>query len=92
MSRPLDKLYTDPEICPKDPSSADMDRDWIVQFRFYDATAKKWKLQPFKNGINYHKKFKDRLAAANALKLSLEQQLKKGWEPHQENYAGRSGN
>jgi integrase len=81
MARPIDKLYTDPEICPQDPSEADMDKDWFVQFRFYDQAKKKWVLKPFKKGINYIKKFKERLAAANSLKAALTKQLEKGWNP-----------
>jgi integrase len=81
MARPLDVLYTEPEICPKDPTPEDMDKDWFVQLRFYDTSQKKWVPKPFKKGINYIKKFKARLAAANSLKESLKKQLEKGWNP-----------
>lgn len=87
MPRPLDKLYTDPEICPKNPLPADMktsngkNRPWRVHFRYYNAGTAQWDPFHFKRGINYHKKFKDRLASTNGLAASLLRKLEKGWNP-----------
>jgi integrase len=81
MPRPLHQLYTDPEICPKDPTSADMHKPWFVQFRFYDTEKKKWILKTYKKGINYIKKYRDRLSTVNGLKDALLKQLEKGWNP-----------
>lgn len=81
MARPITKLYTEPAICPKNPSASNMDTDWFIQFRFYDQAKKKWILKTYKKGINYIRKYKDRLANANALKDALLKQLEKGWNP-----------
>jgi hypothetical protein len=66
MPKPLTKLYTDPCISPAHPTSKDVSKKWIVWFRFYDSG--KWKFVKRCAGINYIKDFKEKVAAANALK------------------------
>lgn len=54
---------------------------WYINVPYYDESKKEWIDVPFKKGINYHKKFKDRLRAAHSLIDSLVELLEKGWNP-----------
>lgn len=81
MQQQPEKLYTDPEICPKNPIPADMNRPWFINLWFYDVYQAKWIQKPQKKGINKFKTFKERLAEAQALKQVLREELEKGWNP-----------
>lgn len=84
--RPTSKKFTTPSISPANPKPSDMDKDWLVWFRFYDEKNKKWTMFSFKKGINNFHRFKERLAEANALKASLHDELKLGFNPITRSY------
>lgn len=76
-----EKLYSDPEICPKTPTPADMTKRWFINVRYFDVEAGKWRQFPIKKGINKIKKFKERLLEAKALLAAVKDALAKGWNP-----------
>jgi integrase len=85
MSRLIDpskKKWTDPEICPKNPTAADMKKSWRVRFRFYNEVTKKWEQISRNSDLNQINNFKTRLASAKALKEELIFILGvQGWDP-----------
>jgi integrase len=81
------KLYSEPQICPKNPQPGDIKKTWFVNFRFYDVAAQKWVPRHEKKGINKFKKYKERLAEANSLKEAIADALRQGWNPLTGNYA-----
>jgi integrase len=60
-----------------------MGKDWIVWFRIYDSSTKKWVQKSYKKGINNFKKYRERLASANSLRQDLLEALQEGWNPLQ---------
>lgn len=75
------KLYTEPKLSPINPTSAMMEVDWYVWFRYYDTKTNSYKQFRYKQGINTYKVFRERLAEANALKKALLEELNAGWNP-----------
>ena len=75
------KLYTEPKLSPAKPESADMKKSWFVWFRFFNASTGKWQQLRYKHDVNQYKNYKERLAEINALRQTLKEELRDGWNP-----------
>jgi integrase/recombinase XerD len=77
----MNRHYTDPKIYPANPSSNDMGKDWFIWFRIFDPASRRWIQKSYKRGINNFKRYRERLAEANAVRQDLVEALKEGWTP-----------
>lgn len=73
--------YTQPKICPNNPTPGDISKPWYVYFRWTDPSTQKRSLIKERKSINSFTNFKERLFEATALREAIEDQLKKGWNP-----------
>jgi integrase/recombinase XerD len=81
MLTTVTRLYTEPKISPDKPMPRDIAKQWYVWFRFFDANKNEWIQFRYKKGINRYTSFRERMKEANALRLILREELRRGWNP-----------